>query len=112
MKFFAVTASMAAVLALSACGNNHEKVYAVDRVEEAQAAALANAPKAEEVVFEDEGAPTMTTETAAADTSADAAAQEPGAQEDAQVADAEAAAEPAQEPTAEAQAPAEAQTTN
>ncbi|OAV32438.1 hypothetical protein [Moraxella catarrhalis] len=105
MKIFAVTALAFVTLMLTACGHGHEKVHAVDRVEEAQAAALANAPKAEEVVFEDEGAPTMTTETAAADTSADAAAQEPVAQEDAQVADAEAAAEPAQ-------APAEAQTTN
>lgn len=103
MKIFAVTALAFVTLMLTACGHGHEKVHAVDRVEEAQAAALANAPKAEDMVFGDEGVSTMTTETAQADASADVVAQE-----DTQMADANATVEPA----AEAQAPAEAQTTN
>lgn len=103
MKIFAVTALAFVTLMLTACGHGHEKVHAVDRVEEAQAAALANAPKAEDMVFGDEGVSTMTTETAQADASADVAAQE-----DTQMADTNATVEP----TAEAQAPTEAQTTN
>lgn len=103
MKIFAVTALAFVTLMLTACGHGHEKVHAVDRVEEAQAAALANAPKAEDMVFGDEGVSTMTTETAQADVSADVAAQE-----DTQMADANATVEPA----AEAQEPTETQTTN
>lgn len=100
MKIFAVTALAFVALMLTACGHGHEKVHAVDRVEEAQAAALANAPKAEDMVFGDEGVSTMTTETAQADTDADVAAQE-----DPQMADADATVEPA----AEAQEPTETQ---
>lgn len=103
MKIFAVTALAFVTLMLTACGHGHEKVHAVDRVEEAQAAALANAPKAEDMVFGDEGVSTMTTETAQADVSADVAAQE-----DTQMADTNATVEP----TAEAQEPTETQTTN
>lgn len=40
---------------LTACGGNHEKVHAVDKVEEAQKLALEKAPKAEEVKFADHG---------------------------------------------------------
>lgn len=100
MKIFAVTALAFVALMLTACGHGHEKVHAVDRVEEAQAAALANAPKAEDMVFGDEGVSTMTTETAQADTDADVAAQE-----DPQMVDADATVEPA----AEAQEPTETQ---
>ena len=103
MKIFAVTALAFVTLMLTACGHGHEKVHAIDRVEEAQAAALANAPKAEDMVFGDEGVSTMTTETAQADVSADVAAQE-----DTQMADTNAIVEPA----AEAQEPTETQTTN
>lgn len=89
MKIFAVTALAFVTLMLIACGHGHEKVHAIDRVEEAQAAALANAPKAEDMVFGDEGVSTMTTETAQADASADVTAQE-----DTQMADANATVEP------------------
>ena len=52
MKIFAVTALAFVTLMLTACGHGHEKkVHAIDRVEEAQAAALANAPKAEDMVL-------------------------------------------------------------
>ena len=100
MKIFAVTALAFVTLMLTACGHGHEKVHAVDRVEEAQAAALANAPKAEDMVFGDEGVSKMTTETAQADASADVAAKE-----DTQMADTNATVEP----TAEAQEPTETQ---
>ena len=102
MKIFAVTALAFVTLMLTACGHGHEKVHAIDRVEEAQAAALANAPKAEDMVFGDEGVSTMTTETAQADASTDVVTQE-----DTQMADADANA--TVEPTAEAQEPTETQ---
>ena len=102
MKIFAVTALAFVTLMLIACGHGHEKVHAIDRVEEAQAAALANAPKAEDMVFGDEGVSTMTTETAQADASTDVVTQE-----DTQMADADANA--TVEPTAEAQEPTETQ---
>lgn len=54
-----MTVSLAAVFALVGCGDKHEKVHAVDKVEEAQAAALAKAPTAEAVKFDDHGQPTM-----------------------------------------------------
>lgn len=57
MKAQLVGSMLVAALVLSACGEKHEKVYAVDKVEEAQAAALAKAPKAEEIVFDDAGQP-------------------------------------------------------
>ena len=84
MKIFAVTALAFVTLMLTACGHGHEKVHAIDRVEEAQAAALAK-----DMVFGDEGVSTMTTETAQADASADVTAQE-----DTQMADANATVEP------------------
>lgn len=102
MKIFAVTALAFVALMLTACGHGHEKVHAVDRIEEAQAAALVNAPKAEDMVFGDEGVSTMTTETAQADASTDVVTQE-----DTQMADADANA--TVEPTAEAQEPTETQ---
>lgn len=43
-----------AALVLVGCGK-HEKVHAVDKVEEAQAAAVAKAPKADAVKFDDHG---------------------------------------------------------
>ena len=80
MKNFALIAVMAAAVVLSACSKDHEKVYAVDRVEEAQAAALQKAPQAEEMIFDDHGQPTFvelsggaaTTTTPAADAAAPA----------------------------------------
>lgn len=54
-----LTAIMSTSLLLSACGGNHDHPKAVDKLEEAQAAALAKAPKAEEVKFDDHGQPTM-----------------------------------------------------
>lgn len=55
MKRYAIILTTAA-LALTACGGDeHAHVHAVDKVEEAQAAALAKAPKAEEIVFDDAG---------------------------------------------------------
>lgn len=42
-------------LVLVGCGDKHEKVHAVDKVEEAQAAAVAKAPKADAVKFDDHG---------------------------------------------------------
>lgn len=59
MKNFAIIAVMAAVAALTACSKHHEQVHAVDRIGEAQAAALEKAPKAEEMIFEDHGQPTF-----------------------------------------------------
>lgn len=40
-------------LSLSACGDKHQ-TYAVDALEQAQANAIANAPKAESIKFDDE----------------------------------------------------------
>lgn len=57
MKAQLLGSMLVATLVLSACGEKHEKVYAVDKVEEAQAAALEKAPKAEEIVFDDAGQP-------------------------------------------------------
>lgn len=48
-------AIIATTALLTACGGNHEKVHAVDKVEEAQKLALEKAPKAEEVKFADHG---------------------------------------------------------
>ncbi len=59
MKANFLTAIMSTSLLLSACGGNHDHPKAVDKLEEAQAAALAKAPKAEEVKFDDHGQPTM-----------------------------------------------------
>lgn len=65
--------SILASVVLSACGNSHEKVYAVDRVEDAAAKAAEKAPVAEPVKFEDEGQPKMGIDTAAASTDSAAA---------------------------------------
>lgn len=72
MKVQFVAATLAAAALLSACGNKHEGVHAVDKLQEAEAAALAKAPKAEEVKFDDEGQPTFA-ETSGATAEADAA---------------------------------------
>lgn len=65
---------------LSACGHSHEKVYAVDRVEDAAAKAAAKAPPAEIIKFEDEGQPKLGIDTVAnatADTPADSTTDAP-----------------------------------
>lgn len=55
MKKYAVLASTLLALTLTACGDKKQHVYAVDAVEVAQANAIANAPKAEPIKFDDEG---------------------------------------------------------
>lgn len=72
MKVQFLAATIAAAALLSACGK-HEGVHAVDKLQEAEAAALAKAPKAEEVKFDDEGQPTFA-EASGAAAEADAAA--------------------------------------
>lgn len=57
MKAYAIILPLVAAVALSACGKKEEHVYAVDKVEEAQAAAMEKAPKAEPMKFDDEGQP-------------------------------------------------------
>lgn len=59
LRLSLMTASLATVFALVGCGDKHEKVHAVGKVEEAQAAALAKAPQAETVKFDDHGQPTV-----------------------------------------------------
>ena len=44
---------------LVACGGSHEKVHATDRVEAAAAQAIAAAPAAEPIKFDDHGQPTV-----------------------------------------------------
>lgn len=67
IKFVATIMVMAV---LSACGK-HEGVHAVDKLKEAEEAALAKAPKAEEMIFDDHGQPTFAeTSGAGANTSA------------------------------------------
>lgn len=48
-------AIIATTALLTACGGSHEKVHAVDKIEEAQKLALEKAPKAEEIKFADHG---------------------------------------------------------
>lgn len=48
-------AIIATTALLTACGGGHDKVHAVDKLEEAQKIALEKAPKAEEVKFADHG---------------------------------------------------------
>lgn len=55
MKAKILALSLMTAFALTGCGEKHEKVHAVDKVEEAQAAALAKAPTAEAVKFADDG---------------------------------------------------------
>lgn len=57
MKAQVLVVTLAAAAVLSACGKKEEHTYAVDKVEEAQAAALEKAPKAEPMKFDDEGQP-------------------------------------------------------
>lgn len=60
---------MALCLSLTACGKGHEKVHAVDKLEEAQAAAIAKAPTAETISFKDQGqTPVASTQNASQDT--------------------------------------------
>lgn len=59
MKIQVLVAALAAAVLVSACGDKHEKVHAVDKVAEAEAAAIEKAPKAEEVKFDDHGQPTF-----------------------------------------------------
>ena len=58
MKAKLFTAIISTSLLLSACGG-HNNPKAVDKLEEAEANAIANAPKAEEVRFDDHRQPTM-----------------------------------------------------
>lgn len=58
MKAKLFTAIISTSLLLSACGG-HNNPKAVDKLEEAEANAIANTPKAEEVRFDDHGQPTM-----------------------------------------------------
>ncbi|WP_435932042.1 hypothetical protein ACSF86_01875 [Moraxella bovoculi] len=59
MKVQVLVAALAAAVLVSACGDKHEKVHAVDKVAEAESAAIEKAPKAEEVKFDDHGQPTF-----------------------------------------------------
>lgn len=107
MKNFALIAVMAAAVMLSACSKHHEKVYAVDRVEEAQAAALQKAPQAEEMIFDDHGQPTFVELSGGAATTTT-----PAADAAAPVDTATDAAAPAADATTEAAPAADAATTN
>ena len=106
MKAYAIILPLVAAVALSACGKKQEHVYAVDKVEEAQAAAMEKAPKAEPMKFDDEGQPKVGmsadgTAAPAADAAAtDAAA--PAATETATDAKAEAPADKPADAAAEA----------
>lgn len=106
MKAYAIILPLVAAIALSACGKKEEHVYAVDKVEEAQAAAMEKAPKAEPMKFDDEGQPKVGmsadgTAAPAADAAAtDAAA--PAATETATDAKAEAPADKPADAAAEA----------
>lgn len=102
MKAQLIAAIIAAAAVLSAC-SKHEGVHAVDKLKEAEAAALAKAPKAEEVKFDDHGQPTFA-ETSGAAAEADAAATATPA------ADA-ATAQPATDAAAATQTTTEAQAT-
>lgn len=100
MKAYAILPLIAAI-ALSACGKKEEHVYAVDKLAEAQAAAMEKAPKAEPVKFDDEGQPKFGFP---ADGSAPAAATTDAAApvSDATATDTAAADKPADAATAEA----------
>lgn len=96
MKVQVLVAALAAAVLVSACGDKHEKVHAVDKVVEAEAAAIEKAPKAEEVKFDDHGQPTFaeasgaTTTTPTTDSDTKAADAAPAA--DASTAEADKAA--------------------
>lgn len=90
MKAKIVTAIIGASLLLTACGGDHAHPKAVEKLEEAQANALAKAPKAEEVKFDDHGQPPMGgvggTSGAKAAEPAETATEEPAATATAEVA--------------------------
>lgn len=108
MKIQLLVAALAAATLLSACSKG-EHVHAVDKVQEAEAAALAKAPKAEEVKFEDEGqAPVATAADAATTEPAAEAKEEPAKAEDKAEEKAE-TEEKAEAPKAEAEKAADAE---
>lgn len=86
MKAKFLTAIISTSLLLTACGHDHAP-KAVDKLEEAEKNALANAPTAEKVQFDDHGQPTIggaggasatqatPTETTQSDTSTEATAE-------------------------------------
>lgn len=79
MKALLTLSALFVALSLSACGDKHQ-TYAVDALEQAQANAIANAPKAEAIKFDDENAAkagTTTTDVAAPATGATAEATAP-----------------------------------
>ena len=60
MKKLSLSLAVASIaFALTACGGHEEHPHAVDKVAEAEAAATAQAPQAEEVKFADHGAETI-----------------------------------------------------
>lgn len=60
MKKLSLSLAVASIaFALTACGGHEEHPHAVDKVAEAEAAAKAKAPQAEEVKFADHGAETI-----------------------------------------------------
>lgn len=69
MKKYCIIASTLLAVALTACGDKKEQVYAVDAVQEAEAKAIANAPKAEPMKFDDEHLPPLTGTTTTTDSS-------------------------------------------
>lgn len=108
MKSYKAYAAVLAAVLLTACGDKHPAVHAVDKLEEAQANAIAKAPKAEEIKFGDEGQKVATSTTDAATADAQAAAhhgQADAAKTDAAPAATEAA--PAATETKPAEQPAE-----
>lgn len=80
MKVQFVAAAALAMLTLTACGGKHEKVYAVDKLAEAEAAALEKAPKAEEVKFDDHGQPPFAAVAADAPATDAATTEQPAAE--------------------------------
>ena len=60
MKKLSLSLAVASIaFALTACGGHEEHPHAIDKVAEAEAAAKAKAPQAEEVKFADHGAETI-----------------------------------------------------
>ena len=60
MKKLSLSLAVASIVfALTACGGHEEHPHAIDKVAEAEAAAKAKAPQAEEVKFADHGAETI-----------------------------------------------------
>lgn len=59
MKIQFLAAMVVASVLVSACGEKHEKVHAVDKVTEAQETAIKKTPQAEEIIFDDHGKPTF-----------------------------------------------------